>query len=375
MSLPPVVSFVAPSGTGKTTLLERLIPELRRRGLRVAAVKHDAHRIEIDREGKDTYRMRQAGASPVVISSREGYAAFGDLDGEWPLLDVVARFAGAVDLVLTEGYRRTDLAKVLVHRAARGRDPSWILPDGIFAAATDVPLGLGLPEVPLEDPVPLADLLCDRFGLGASPAVPVPATPVVLVGGASRRMGSDKAWLDLGGRPVLPELLRRLGEATSRPALVVAREGQDLPPVDARIVRDLRPRQGPLGGLLTALAAMDEARAVVVACDQPFVIPELIRVLASRTPTADAVLPERGGRLEPLPGIYAASCVPAVHRAILAGERRMDGFLGAVRVDAVPESDWRAGDPEGVSFLNLNSPEDLRAAEARAAGSPPPPEL
>ena len=79
--LPPILSFVAPSGTGKTTLLENVIKDLAARGLRVAVLKHDAHRLELDKQGKDTWRFRQAGAWRTVIAGEAQMAAFSAVDG------------------------------------------------------------------------------------------------------------------------------------------------------------------------------------------------------------------------------------------------------------------------------------------------------
>ena len=88
--LPPIVSFVARSGTGKTTFLCKLIPALRARGVRMMVVKHDVHGFEVDKPGKDTWRLRQAGAQRVVIANAEQIAVMGRSDGEQPLLSLVA---------------------------------------------------------------------------------------------------------------------------------------------------------------------------------------------------------------------------------------------------------------------------------------------
>ncbi|MEK6606490.1 MAG: gephyrin-like molybdotransferase Glp [Myxococcota bacterium] len=116
-ALPPTICFVGPSGVGKTTLLERLIPRLCAARLRVAAVKHDAHEFETDHEGKDTWRLRRAGARIVAISSPTQFAVMGSVDRPLALDEVRARVSAGADLVLVEGWKNGPGPKIEVHRA------------------------------------------------------------------------------------------------------------------------------------------------------------------------------------------------------------------------------------------------------------------
>lgn len=124
--LPPMISFVAPSGTGKTTLVEAVIAELSARGLRVAGVKHDAHRIELDTEGKDSWRMRKAGADTLLVGANQ-LAWMSDATDTPPLSDLVRLFFTDADLVIVEGYRSAGLPTVLVERLEIS-DPTWHRP-------------------------------------------------------------------------------------------------------------------------------------------------------------------------------------------------------------------------------------------------------
>jgi molybdopterin-guanine dinucleotide biosynthesis protein B len=110
----PVVSFVGNSGSGKTTLLERVVPELKQLGYRVAIVKHTSHSYDIDKTGKDTWRLAEAGGDIVAISSPERMALFERVDSELALPEIAARFGDRVDIVLAEGYKGTGTAKILV---------------------------------------------------------------------------------------------------------------------------------------------------------------------------------------------------------------------------------------------------------------------
>ena len=147
-----MVSVVAPSGTGKTTLLEGVIAELTRRGHRVGAVKHDAHRIELDTEGKDSWRLRQAGARSTLLMGRNQLAWFGGDDQGPSLAEAVGTFLADVDLVLVEGFRSADLPVVLVCRPDH-RDDRWEAPDPARVMAT-----VGPDEVDR-----VVELLIERF--------------------------------------------------------------------------------------------------------------------------------------------------------------------------------------------------------------------
>ncbi len=158
----PIVSIVGRSKVGKTTLLEKLIPELKRRGYRVATVKHHSHPgFEIDQPGKDTWRHAQAGSDHVVIAAPDKVASIRRVSRE-PTLDEVAATIGDVDIVLTEGYKRAGKPQVEVVRAARSETPICEL-GNLVALVSDVALELGVPLFGLDDAAGLADLLERRF--------------------------------------------------------------------------------------------------------------------------------------------------------------------------------------------------------------------
>jgi molybdopterin-guanine dinucleotide biosynthesis protein B/molybdopterin-guanine dinucleotide biosynthesis protein len=165
---PPAVSIVAKSGTGKTTLLEKLIAELKTRGYRVGTVKHDAHSFSIDHEGKDSWRLTRAGADTMVITSPDKIAMVKQHSPERePLLaETIDRYCSDLDLVLTEGFKHGSLPKIEVHRQARSaqllcrgenHDPHLI------AVASDQPLDLDVPVFDINDSKGLVELIVSRF--------------------------------------------------------------------------------------------------------------------------------------------------------------------------------------------------------------------
>jgi molybdopterin-guanine dinucleotide biosynthesis adapter protein len=160
-SLPPIISVVGTSKVGKTTLMLKLIVELKRRGYRVATLKHDVHGFEMDQPGKDSWRHAQAGSDVVFLASPRKLAMIRSLDRELSI-DEIARFAGGVDILLTEGYKRGDKPKIEVSRQARGAELVSD-PKDLVALATDHPIALDVPQFGLDDAVGLVDLIEGRF--------------------------------------------------------------------------------------------------------------------------------------------------------------------------------------------------------------------
>lgn len=153
----PIITFVGKSGTGKTTFLEKLIPELKRRGLRLAVLKHDAHQFEMDRPGKDTYRFTAAGADVVTISNQEKLAIIERPTEELSVADIVSRLP-QVDVVLTEGYKKSHYPKIEIHRGELNR-PLIAPVEELLGIMTDEPVASPARQLPLEDIAGCADLI------------------------------------------------------------------------------------------------------------------------------------------------------------------------------------------------------------------------
>jgi molybdopterin-guanine dinucleotide biosynthesis protein B len=160
----PVVSIVGRSNRGKTTFIEKLIPELTQRGYRLATIKHDVHGFEIDHPGKDSYRHKAAGATISLISSPARLALVSDSDHDLTIDELRQRFIGGVDLILTEGYKRESFPKIEVFRPQGPDDlPLCSLDDQVVAIVTDTPVSLPLPQFPLDDAAVVADFIAARF--------------------------------------------------------------------------------------------------------------------------------------------------------------------------------------------------------------------
>ncbi len=161
--MPPVIAFIGKPDSGKTTLLEKLIPELHHRGYRIGTIKHHVHTFEMDKPGKDTWRHKQAGASTVALSSPTGLGIIRDVDEDLTIEELVGRYYGDIDLVITEGYKRLGLPKIEVFRTALHGEPLPDRDDTWVAMVSDSVGPEGLPCFGLDDVVGLADFLENRF--------------------------------------------------------------------------------------------------------------------------------------------------------------------------------------------------------------------
>jgi molybdopterin-guanine dinucleotide biosynthesis adapter protein len=159
----PIVCVVGASDSGKTTFLERLIPELSSRGYRVGTIKHDAHGFEMDREGKDTWRHRRAGAATIAISSPTQVATIRGTTSEMELSEVVSRYFWAEDVVIAEGFKRSHFPKIEIFRRAIEPAPICAAGDNLMAVVSDDPLETDVPVHGFQNVSAVADLIEDRF--------------------------------------------------------------------------------------------------------------------------------------------------------------------------------------------------------------------
>ena len=158
----PIISIIGKSKSGKTTLLEKLIAELKRRGYRVATIKHHAHSgFDIDKPGKDSWRHAQAGSDHVIVAAPDKIASYRLLQREWTL-DEVATEVQEVDIILTEGYKRAGKPSLEIIRAANSTEVLSAEAQR-FAVAADIPMDLGVPQFGLEDIENIVDLIEQRF--------------------------------------------------------------------------------------------------------------------------------------------------------------------------------------------------------------------
>lgn len=183
-------------------------------------------------------------------------------------------------------------------------------------------------------------------------------------------MGRNKALLDVGGAVVLHRTVDLL-RARLEDVFLVADDPAPYAGAGVRVLPDVIPRAGALGGIHAACVHASTPFVLVAACDMPLLEGAVIDLLIeSARPGVDAVIPRPASRPEPLLALYASSLAPALAQAIAGGRLRVMDALGPVRVAFLEEDELRRADPGGRSFVNVNTPEDLAAARALAAGGP-----
>lgn len=159
--MPVILSIVGKSGSGKTTLIEKLVPELKSRGMRIGTIKHSAHKIEMDKPGKDSWRHKQAGADTVLVVAPQTIAMVKSMPS--PKLDGLEKYIDDLDLVLTEGFKSGPMPKIEVFRRAAHEEPLCRGDDQLIALVTDTAIDLDVPAFGLNDVAQLADLIEARY--------------------------------------------------------------------------------------------------------------------------------------------------------------------------------------------------------------------
>jgi molybdopterin-guanine dinucleotide biosynthesis protein A len=188
----------------------------------------------------------------------------------------------------------------------------------------------------------------------------------VQAGGASSRMGQDKALMTLAGEPVIKHVLRAI-EGVAEQIIITTNKPDDYQFLGLPLFQDENPTAGALEGLRTALANSPAERTLLVACDMPFLQPSLLRFLFEQSNDADVTVPQWNDRLQPLCAVYSQRCLAAVESSLAAGEKRMISFHDQVKVNVIPPAVVAELDPRGLNFFNLNTPEDFQTAEVMLA--------
>jgi len=335
----PVLACCGFSGSGKTTLLEAVVPILRARGLAVAVIKHDAHGIRIDREGKDSDRLFRAGANVLLRGANESAARWHREDG--PSLDqALDSLALTHDIILVEGHKQTELPKL------------WLLGESEEAPpgdVTDILEVLARGDARTTAAVERITAFVDEVWRKR------PIRAGILIGGKSSRMGSPKQLLEIDGEALMDRVIRGLGPRFDHPVFLGA--GQVPASVAGlRWVPDAPGLAGPLAGFLAAMRWDPDATWLMVACDQPSITPDAVEwLLEQRRPGRWAVMPRlAGGPVEPFLAVYEPQA-----RGVLEGLVRSEKVAPWRLVEHPKVIDL--GPPSELTrcWRNVNTPEDL----------------
>lgn len=411
----PAVAFVGRHNSGKTTLITHVISELTQRGFDVGSVKHHSHKgFDIDIPGKDSWRHRKAGATETFIASPYMAADIKTLHQELECSEIVKKMPGH-DVVLVEGYRKSGLdtieimraenpadmvvAKAFITDVTQGRgatadavqqahairhghdsaksalsdqdkkDIRQTSPDAqTVAIVTDIPdvaqaaKTCDIPTFGIDDVHDVANFVqknyCRRH-----------LTVAIQAGGESKRMGTDKALVPFGGRPLIERLVERLSpvadtfEITTNSPDKLAYLNQRYPHLHIGIHRDIMKTRGALEGLYTALSYAQDPYVAVVACDM---INASARLIAAEfheidTHHYDVVIPSNKHGVEPFHAVYARNaCLRAVKAALDKGDHRAQAFLHDVNVRKFSQKEVLRAEPMGGCFINVNTPAELQ---------------
>ncbi len=187
-------------------------------------------------------------------------------------------------------------------------------------------------------------------------------TGVILAGGSSRRMGTDKSFLEVGGKALIERVIDVFGSVFSR-TIIVTNEPEKYARFGLETRRDVMPGIGTLGGIHAGLFYLVDNAAFFAASDMPFIKRELIEYLVAARGDSDAAVPYFNGYYEPLFAAYSKRCLAAVQKRISSGTQQAISFLNDVNVRLVGEEELLAVDRELLSFFNINTPQDYERAK------------
>lgn len=193
---------------------------------------------------------------------------------------------------------------------------------------------------------------------------------IVLAGGKGLRLGHDKVSKIIGSKSLLQRVVCRLSALNSVTIIVTAQK-QSIPEIinypKLKIVSDIYPDKGPLGGIYTGLAVSDSFYSLVVASDMPFLNKPLLHYLVQLAPDFDLVVPRLGNRVEPLHAVYSKSCLAPIENLLRQNNLTTSRLLSLVKVRYVETEEIDRYDPDHLSFFNINTEADLKLARELAS--------
>ena len=189
-------------------------------------------------------------------------------------------------------------------------------------------------------------------------------TVAIVAGGQSSRMGTDKAFVQLGGRPLIAHLLERVADLGQAETILITNHPARYAHLGLPMFGDVLPGKGSLGGIYTALHVSRSPYVLALACDMPFVSPDVLRHLIglAEGDAFDVIVPTVADYPQGLHAIYGRACLDPIRARLDADRLKVIGFYDDVRVRRVDEAEYGPIDPEGRSFFNVNTPEDLEQA-------------
>ena len=356
----PFLCFAGFSGVGKTTLVERLAARFREENIRVGYYKHDSHRFKMDKTGKDTARVREAGAGIVAINDPTHFGVLADNDFKQL---TITHALERCDCILIEGYKQSPFNKI-VFLDAGGKMP--IPPDSQGIRAI-VHQGAGELEPFIERGIPIFhrdevekifDFINGHFKNCASTLY-----GAVFVGGQSKRMGRPKFSLSYDGVSGTEKATNALNKLCDK-VFLSSRADLDMSSLstikNAERINDEHIQLGPVGGLATLMGRFPDKAWMITACDMPFLREEDFDIIFhERDPLRYGTCYVQKGRLgyEPMCAIYEPKFIVPLFEAMSRRELSLSRIIGEL-----PFKEVKIPEGDRSKFMNINTPEDYEAA-------------
>lgn len=187
-------------------------------------------------------------------------------------------------------------------------------------------------------------------------------TLAIISGGKSSRMGQNKAFVKIGGQILIERIIERTKNVGQKETILITNSPDEYAHLKLPMYGDIVPDSGSLGGIYTAIHHSTTSHTVVIACDMPFVSADLLRFMVSQADNADVVVPTIEGYPQGLHAIYSKNCLDPIRAKIDAKRLKVIGFYDEVRVTYLDEAALKKYNPDGLAFMNVNTPEELEKA-------------
>jgi molybdenum cofactor guanylyltransferase len=192
----------------------------------------------------------------------------------------------------------------------------------------------------------------------------LPFTVAIMAGGKSSRMGTNKAFVKIRNKPIVEHVLAKIENLGQSETLLITNRPDDYAHLGLPMVTDIIPNKASLGGIYTAIHMSKTLHTMVVACDMPFLNADLLRyMLKLATRPFDVVVPRVNGHPQGLHAIYKKNCLAPIYQRLEADRLKVIGFYDDVNVHYLDEAEYSRFDPKGMSFFNVNTPQDLKRAK------------
>lgn len=187
-------------------------------------------------------------------------------------------------------------------------------------------------------------------------------TVAIIAGGKSSRMGTDKSFVEIGGKPVIEHLIQRVTNLGQAETLLITNRPDEYAHLNLPMVGDVLPDKGSLGGIYTAIYYSQNPYTLTLACDMPFVSADLLKYMLSLRDGFDVVVPRVDQYPQGLHAVYGKTCLDPIRQRLDADRLKVMGFYESVHVRYIDEPEYQPFDPKGLSFFNVNTPEELEQA-------------